>query len=593
MAIVHPSRSFRIFSSSNPQQKSIHSRMKLVLGLVTIASIASVALADIKFNVLGYPSSPTNTFAVSIKGAIHKLSFDENTFPVWSGTIPGTDGTVEYSYAELAPDGKAIRTENFTKAFKQRQIATLHITGPVLAVNEMNQNPFNDKEYRINFRFISSKTIHSQRNVTMKTAGKSSKEHSKQSYKIEFDTKYNQTFFSRPNIKLRSMVMDPTLMREKVYIDMLNSAGVPSQQGAWVRLFINNEPMGLYLMVDDIKKSFLKQTVHGGDSSVLQGSLIQMNAFLEDKATLEYKGPQSSNYDLKTSYKVQNLGSNPANDPLKPLIGFMDALRAFDPKTTPDPVKYWTDRLDLDGFLRNMALEYLSGAFDNYWVSASNYFMYQNPTLAPGGRWQWLPTDADGTFGNGAPSHIIPSYKDFYDFKSAGDRPLVRKLIIECDPIRTMFEETLKNLVSTAFKPEAIRPRIQAYNKMLSKDAQWDFSLIRKSPGLNNNFTFEDFNNNVNTDTRMMTTGLIPWFDSVSQKVATDLSFTIPNGTVDRVPPPPKNRNTGLDNDDGDDEAPVDQEKPKGKGTSGSSPSMFHSVGMMLILVLTASVTVV
>ena len=130
--------------------------------------------------------------------------------------------------------------------------------------------------------------IHSQRNITFKIAGKSSREHSKQSYKFKFDTTSaeeggsDQSFFHRPNIKLRSMVMDPSMMREKLYIDMLNSLGIPTQQGAWVRLFVNNEPRGLYLMVDDIKKSFLKQTVHEGNATVERGTLMQMNAY-EDK----------------------------------------------------------------------------------------------------------------------------------------------------------------------------------------------------------------------------------------------------------------------------------------------------------------------
>lgn len=69
------------------------------------------------------------------------------------------------------------------------------------------------------------------------------------------------------------------MIREKLYIDVLNSVGIPTQQGAWVRLFVNNKPYGLYLMVDDIKKSFLKQTVHAGDPLVARGNLVQVYIF--------------------------------------------------------------------------------------------------------------------------------------------------------------------------------------------------------------------------------------------------------------------------------------------------------------------------
>lgn len=67
----------------------------------------------------------------------------------------------------------------------------------------------------------------------------------------------------------------------------------------------------------------------------------------------------------------------------------MRDLNSFNPISTPNPTQHWNDtRIDLDGILRNMALEYLGGAFDNYWVSASNFFMYKNPTLGLAGKWQ-------------------------------------------------------------------------------------------------------------------------------------------------------------------------------------------------------------
>ncbi|KAF9310020.1 hypothetical protein BG003_009033 [Podila horticola] len=102
-----------------------------------------------------------------------------------------------------------------TKAFKHKQIA------------ELNTNSYSGKDYRVSFRFVNSKTFHSVHNVTFKTSGKSSKAHSKQAFRFKFDTDYNQTLFSRPNIELRSMVMDLTMMRGKLYIGMLNSAGIP------------------------------------------------------------------------------------------------------------------------------------------------------------------------------------------------------------------------------------------------------------------------------------------------------------------------------------------------------------------------------
>ncbi|KAF9171380.1 hypothetical protein BGX20_007685, partial [Mortierella sp. AD010] len=439
--------------------------VRFFAGLVTLAS---VAFADITFNCIGYPSTTGGSFGVSIAGAITKLASNESTFPVWSGSVPGTTSAVEYSYVELNAAGTAVKAETFTrklnqttdthtdnefferpitrfnitrlpytylatypsksKAFKEDQIATLHITAPVATVDAMNNQPESDTEVKVDFRFINANTIYTQTNITLKTSGKSSKEFAKQSYKLKFDTDYNQTFFSRPNIKLRSEATEPTYLREKLYIDMLNSVGVPTQQGSYVRLFINNEGYGLYLMVDDIKRSFIKQTVYGGNNTIIPGSLVQANApELNIQADLVYKGANTTNYNAD-AYASQNLGDNPATNPLQQLIAFMLDLQNFDPVATADPVGYWTSRLDLDGFLRNMALEYLMGGFDQYWMAGSNYFIYFNPALGTSGKWQWLPTDFDGTFGNGAEIDPAGSYKTFYNFQP--DHPLVSKLII-------------------------------------------------------------------------------------------------------------------------------------------------------------------
>ncbi|KAF9585676.1 hypothetical protein BGW38_001259 [Lunasporangiospora selenospora] len=559
----------------------------MVRFLAGLAALASVAFADITFNCIGYPSVTNGAFGVSIGGAVHKLVGNESTFPVWTGAVPGTDSSVVYSYVELDASGATLKTESFTrklnattdtqtpnefferpvtkhdfprlpytylatypsksKAFKEDQIATIHITGTPAAIDAMNQNPTAESDIRVNFRFINANTIHTQTNITFKTSGKSSKDYAKQSFKLKFDTEYNQTFFSRPNIKLRSEATDPTLMREKLYIDTLNSLGVPTQQGSYVRLFINNEAYGLYLMVDDIKKSFCKQTIHGGDNAVLPGSLIQGNApSVSEQADLVYKGPNEADYN-KDFYTMQNLGANPPTAPFTQFYAFMADIQAYDPATTADPLGYWNKRLDLDGFLRNMALEYLTGAFDNYWMAGSNYFMYFNPKL---NKWQWVPTDFDGVIGNGADVNASASYKQLYNFQP--DHPLVSKLIINTPKINAMFVQVLTEIIQTVFKPEAMDPHIDGLQKMIALDAQWDFSLTRHSAGKNDLWTMNDFNGNMVNVTREMSAGLKPWVAERAKAISAELGFQIPAGTADRVAPPPRGKKGGNDDDDGD-----------------------------------------
>ncbi|KAG0100259.1 hypothetical protein BGZ93_003129 [Podila epicladia] len=573
----------------------------------------------ITFNVVGFPTATANVFGVDIGGAVTKLATNESIFPLWSGVVPGTNSAVEYKYVELTPAGAPVKAESFTrklnsttdthtwnefferpvtyhqvprlpytyqnlwpsksKAFKEDQVATLHLTGPVASIAAINVNPEAEVEAKVTVRFINAKTLYTQNNITLRTSGKSSKEFAKQSYKLKFDTDYNQTFFSRPNLKLRSMATEPTLIRERTYIDVLNAVGVPTQQGTYVRLYINSVAYGLFLMVDDIKRSFLKQTVHGGDDTVIPGSLVQMNApSVNEQASLQWLGALGAAYN-KDAYISQNLGSNLVTEPLAQLIAFMADLNAFDPVATTDPVGYWTNRLDLDGFLRNMALEYLMGSFDNYWMAGSNYFMYFNPKLGTAGKWQWLPTDFDGTFGNGATIDPTASYKNLSTFNP--DHPLVSKLIIKNSQINAMFVKVLKEIVSTTFKPEAMNPHMEGLNKMLSLDAQWDFSLTRMSPGKDLKFTWDDFNNNLVNITKEMSGALKPWVASRATAIAAELAFTIPTGTADLVAPTPRPCNPGkkCDDEDSDDDG----------GKAAESKASFLMMSSMAVVAVLAS----
>ncbi|KAF9155178.1 hypothetical protein BG015_010759 [Linnemannia schmuckeri] len=592
--------------------------VRVFASMAGLLTLTSVALAQITFNVVGYPSATSGSFGVSINGQITKLTATEDTFPVFSGIVPSATSSVEYKYVELDATGAAIKTEafvrklhdvtathsynefferpttkwtlppipftylatwpSFTKVFDEDEIATIHVTADAAQIAALNANPLSDAgtDIRVTFRWIDHNDIYTQHNISFKNSGKSSKEFQKQAYKFEFDTDYNQTFFSRPNIKLRSGVTDPTMLREKTYIDLLNSAGIPTQQAQYVRLFVNNQPFGLYMMVDDIKKSFIKQTIHGGNPKIIPGSMVQMNApIVTEQADLIYKGPTNASYD-KSVYQSVVLGNNPITDPLQQLIAFMKDLSDYNPATTPDPIAYWNNtRLDLDGFLRNMALEYLTGAYDNYWMSGSNYFMYFNPTLGASGKWQWVPTDFDGTFGNGYPTSTQSSYQTWVDLKTY-DHPLISKLILNTPAINALFETTLKELVQTVYKPEALFPRIMAYNQMLLVDYTWDVSINRTGPGKVKGFTVADFNDNLVNLTKSMSYSVKGWIADMSNSVATTLKFTIPPGVANRVEPPPKpTKNNG---------------KNKGDNVqSESGAAAMSSTGLMAVLVGVAS----
>ncbi|KAG0273343.1 hypothetical protein BGZ95_010849 [Linnemannia exigua] len=558
-----------------------------------LAFVATCALADVTYNVVGYPDTETGSFGVQIDGKVTKLVTNSTTFPLWSITLP-TSTSSPYKYVKLDGAGNTLLAEDFTrtlkdalvlatdfevfdrevtdykvplvplvydpweasktKVFDDGVIATIHLTGDAGLWEAILMKPEEAVPMNANFRYINDKVVHSVNNITIGVSGKSSMEFNKQAIKLEFDTKQNQSFFSRPSVKLRSESSDPTMIREKLYIDVLNAVGVPTQQGAWVRVFMNSMPVGLYLMVDDIGNSFLKQTVHHGDPNVVRGSLWQMNApVVEQQGDLKYLGPLATDYP-GDCYKMKTLGSNPVEAPMTQLIQFMKALDDFKPLEM-NGGKYWEDKLDVDGFLRNMAMEFLAGSWDAYWWSGSNYFFYFNPTLgstgtSATGKWQWISTDFDGTFGDGDPTEVLTTYQAYADF-SKHDRPMITKLILASPDLNKRFEQTLKDIVSYAFKPEALFPRIEAYEKMLAKDVAWDDSINRSNyPGKTNAWTELDFHKSLLGGVKDMSLGVKPWIEGRAKDLQKQLGFVVVPGTPDLAKRPAQKSKGGLSDEE-------------------------------------------
>ncbi|KAF9366764.1 hypothetical protein BGX34_008722 [Mortierella sp. NVP85] len=56
---------------------------------------------------------------------------------------------------------------------------------------------------------------------------------------------------------------------------------------------------------------------------------------------------------------------------------------------------------------------------------------------------------------------------------------MISRLILKNRDINARLEQILKKIVGWAFKPEALFPRIDGYEKMLTKDIEWGYSIDR------------------------------------------------------------------------------------------------------------------
>ncbi|KAF9300466.1 hypothetical protein BG003_003181, partial [Podila horticola] len=114
----------------------------------------------------------------------------------------------------------------------------------------------------------------------------------------------------------------------------------------------------------------------------------------------------------------------------------------------------------------------------------------------------FIPTDFDSTFSDGNHADVLTTpYKEFAKGRLARpgkDHPLVTKLIYEDQEIKVFFEQILLRIVNGVFNPEVLEPRINAYEKMIADEVNWDYLLERShNPGDTFGFTIEDFHKGI------------------------------------------------------------------------------------------------
>lgn len=137
------------------------------------------------------------------------------------------------------------------------------------------------------------------------------------------------------------------------------------------RLFINQEPQGLYLVVDNYKNPFLKNVLGNDKPNWKNGALYQGSmqenplavGKLQSGANLGYLGPSTNDYiesRLNLSpYKVQEIahGVN-SKDNLANLVSFIDFIQkssSYKHSKKKDEKKLaheWNKRFDVSLFLK-------------------------------------------------------------------------------------------------------------------------------------------------------------------------------------------------------------------------------------------------
>ena len=230
------------------------------------------------------------------------------------------------------------------------------------------------------------------RNAGIRSRGLGSRSGAKPGLRVDFN-RYTtgQTFLGLGSIILDNLTQDPSGLRERVAMRFYERMGLPAPREAHTTLYVNNEYVGLYAVVESIDKDFLRRVFGGTEGNIENdGHLFQYKWLTEWFFT--YLGSDLDVYrpffdpithenasvaELYTPLEEMFRAANESSD-----VMFLEAVGVY---------------LDLPLFMKHVAVQSFLAQWDGIlgYAGVNNFYLYrfENST-----RSQVIAWDEDNAF---------------------------------------------------------------------------------------------------------------------------------------------------------------------------------------------------
>ncbi|MBI4930033.1 MAG: CotH kinase family protein [Bacteroidetes bacterium] len=275
-------------------------------------------------------------------------------------------------------------------------------------------------------------------------------------------------------INLNNGFLDPSMMREKLFLDFINKEGLPSPRCTYARVSYNGKYCGLYKIVEQVDKTFLKTHFGNKDGNLFKG---------DPNGTLEQKGTDPNayykDYELKTNNSVNNWSD---------LVNFIQVVNS-DQSVFSSQIK---NLFDASSYLKAWAANNLFVNLDAYYYYAHNYYLYHNTATS---QFDWITWDVSVVFG------VFPLWSEnkvvnldlLYVPQNASTRPLSKNFMDNND-FRFEYLSDVCNYIYNDFTPANLFPKIDSIAGRIRND-------IYAEPDSNQAYTEEEFEQNINYGT--------------------------------------------------------------------------------------------
>ena len=224
------------------------------------------------------------------------------------------------------------------------------------------------------------------RNVGIRSRGTGSRDARKPGLRVTFDEYVSdQTFAGLKGLVLDNFRQDPAMMKEALSVALFARMGLPAPRVSHARVYVNDDYLGLFAVIEPIDKRFLRRTL-GEDGGYLYE--FEWNGAYH----FEWLGHDPLRY--AEMFEAETRESEPPAQHYSTLVQMITATTRV---STGDWPSMMSRYVDFDRLMTYLAVESFLSDHDGFagdW-GMNNFYLYR---FAASDQFQFLPWDKDVNF---------------------------------------------------------------------------------------------------------------------------------------------------------------------------------------------------
>ena len=288
----------------------------------------------------------------------------------------------------------------------------------------------------------------------------------KRNLKIKLDwVKDDQSYNSVKTLNLNAGGLDPSKLRDALGYALFREAGVPAPRTTYAEVTLtvpgkyDKEHLGLYTIIEQVNKAFLKDRFQSD-----KGLLMKP----EGVASVEYYGNEWKFYE--SLYRPED---EPLVSQSKRVIEFAKLVNESSDKQFQSKINSY---LDIDTFLRFIAVNALIVNLDTLLAMPQNYYIYLHPKSE---EFVFFPWDLDISFA-GWPLGGTPEEQmdlSLMHPHSSDEHSLIDRLF-SIEEVKARYARIIDELMASAFSEERLLKNVQRLEDTIQEAIERDAAAI-------------------------------------------------------------------------------------------------------------------